>query len=253
MPEYRLIAKNSKLPMRHRLATIQTTLKVEKIGSSYKFIQTKEYQLPTPKKRDGFKRMVKDALDGKIDLIVTKSVSRFARNTVDSLSTIRKLKEHGTEVFFGKENIWTFDSKGELLITIMSSLAQEESRSISENCTWGQRKRFADGKVTVPFERFLGYDRGEDGNLIVNHEQAKVVKKIYRLFLQGYSPFGIAKELTSEGILTPGGKKKWSARTVAAILSNEKYKGDALLQKSFTVDFLLRKRKRMRVKYLNTM
>ena len=102
------------------------------------------------KKRDGFKRMIKDALDGKIDLIVTKSVSRFARNTVDSLSTIRKLKEHGTEVFFEKENIWTFDSKGELLITIMSSLAQEESRSISENCTWEQRKRFADGKVTVP-------------------------------------------------------------------------------------------------------
>lgn len=84
--------------------------------------------------------MVKDALDGKIDLIVTKSVSRFARNTVDSLSTIRKLKEHGTEVFFEKENIWTFDSKGELLITIMSSLAQEESRSISENCTWGAKK-----------------------------------------------------------------------------------------------------------------
>ena len=196
------------------------------------------------KKRDGFKRMVKDALDGKIDLIVTKSVSRFARNTVDSLSTIRKLKEHGTEVFFEKENIWTFDSKGELLITIMSSLAQEESRSISENCTWGQRKRFADGKVTVPFERFLGYDRGEDGNLVVNPEQAKVVKKIYRLFLQGYSPFGIAKELTGEGILTPGGKKKWSARTVAAILSNEKYKGDALLQKSFTVDFLTKEKKK---------
>ncbi|KAA8973619.1 recombinase family protein [Streptococcus agalactiae] len=196
------------------------------------------------KKRDGFKRMVKDALDGKIDLIVTKSVSRFARNTVDSLSTIRKLKEHGTEVFFEKENIWTFDSKGELLITIMSSLAQEESRSISENCTWGQRKRFADGKVTVPFERFLGYDRGEDGNLVVNPEQAKVVKKIYRLFLQGYSPFGIAKELTNEGILTPGGKKKWSARTVAAILSNEKYKGDALLQKSFTVDFLTKEKKK---------
>ena len=196
------------------------------------------------KKRDGFKRMVKDALDGKIDLIVTKSVSRFARNTVDSLSTIRKLKEHGTEVFFEKENIWTFDSKGELLITIMSSLAQEESRSISENCTWGQRKRFADGKVTVPFERFLGYDGGEDGNLVVNPEQAKVVKKIYRLFLQGYSSFGIAKELTGEGILTPGGKKKWSARTVAAILSNEKYKGDALLQKSFTVDFLTKEKKK---------
>lgn len=218
-----------------------------KSREDWKFVQVytdEGISATNTKKRDGFKRMVKDALDGKIDLIVTKSVSRFARNTVDSLSTIRKLKEHGTEVFFEKENIWTFDSKGELLITIMSSLAQEESRSISENCTWGQRKRFADGKVTVPFERFLGYDRGEDGNLIVNPEQAKVVKKIYRLFLQGYSPFGIAKELTGEGILTPGGKKKWSARTVAAILSNEKYKGDALLQKSFTVDFLTKEKKK---------
>lgn len=196
------------------------------------------------KKRDGFKRMVNDALSGKIDLIVTKSVSRFARNTVDSLSTIRKLKEHGTEVYFEKENIWTFDSKGELLITIMSSLAQEESRSISENCTWGQRKRFADGKVTVPFEHFLGYDRGEDGNLVVNKEQAVIVKKIYRMFLQGYSASGIAKELTADGILTPGGKKKWSSRTVLSILSNEKYKGDALLQKSFTVDFLTKEKKK---------
>lgn len=112
-------------------------------------------------KRDGFNKMIEDALAGRIDLIITKSVSRFARNTVDSLSTIRKLKDNGCECYFEKENIWTFDSKGELLITIMSSLAQEESRSISENCTWGWRKRCADGKVTVPFGRFLGYDRGE--------------------------------------------------------------------------------------------
>ena len=100
--------------------------------------------------REGFNRMIEDALAGRIDLIVTKSVSRFARNTVDSLTAVRKLKEHGTEVYFEKEGIYTFDSKGELLITIMSSLAQEESRSISENVTWGQRKRFADGKVTLP-------------------------------------------------------------------------------------------------------
>lgn len=196
------------------------------------------------RKRDGFNRMIQDALSGKIDLIVTKSVSRFARNTVDSLTTIRKLKDHGTEVYFEKENIWTFDSKGELLITIMSSLAQEESRSISENCTWGQRKRFADGKVSVPFARFLGYDKGPDGNLVVNKEQAKVVKKIYRYFLQGYSPFGIAKKLTGEGILSPGGKPTWAAGTVKAILTNEKYKGDALLQKTFTVNFLTKEKKK---------
>ena len=195
------------------------------------------------KHREGFKRMVADALDGKIDLIVTKSVSRFARNTVDSLTTIRQLKEKGIEVYFEKENIWTFDGKGELLLTIMSSLAQEESRSISENCTWGQRKRFADGKVSVPFQRFLGYDRGPDGNLVVNREQAVIVKRIYSLFLQGMTYHGIADTLTKDGIPTPGGKKKWSISTVKSILSNEKYKGDALLQKSYTVDFLTKKTK----------
>ena len=188
--------------------------------------------------------MVEDALSGRIDLIITKSVSRFARNTVDSLTTIRRLKEHGTECYFEKENIWTFDGKGELLLTIMSSLAQEESRSISENCTWGQRKRFADGKVTVPFGRFLGYDRGEDGNLVVNPEQAKLVRRIYGLFLTGMSPTLIARTLTNEGIPTPSGKEKWYATSIKSILTNEKYKGDALLQKSYTTDFLTKKTKK---------
>ena len=122
------------------------------------------------KKREGFKEMVADALAGKIDLIITKSVSRFARNTVDSLTTVRKLKEKGVEVYFEKENIWTLDSKGELLITIMSSLAQEESRSISENTTWGKRKQFQDGKFSMPYSSFLGYDKGPDGTLVVNKE-----------------------------------------------------------------------------------
>lgn len=194
--------------------------------------------------RTGFNEMVADALAGRIDLIITKSVSRFARNTVDSLTTIRKLKEHGTECYFEKENIWTFDSKGELLITIMSSLAQEESRSISENCTWGWRKRCADGKVSVPFGRFLGYDRGEDGNLVVNEEQAETVRKIYGYFLQGRSPSQIAKLLTGKGIPTPGGKKVWNRAVIQSILTNEKYKGDALLQKTYTTDFLTKKKKR---------
>ena len=193
------------------------------------------------KRREGFKTMIADALAGRIDLIVTKSVSRFARNTVDSLTTIRKLKEHGTEVYFEKENIWTFDGKGELLLTIMSSLAQEESRSISENCTWGQRKRFADGKVTVPFGRFLGYDRGSNGELLINEAQAKIVRKIYGYFLQGRSPYQIAKLLAEQEIPTPSGKGKWCGATVKSILTNEKYKGDALLQKSITVDFLTKK------------
>ena len=196
------------------------------------------------KHRDGFNEMIEDALAGKIDLIVTKSVSRFARNTVDSLTTVRKLKEHGVEVFFEKENIYTFDSKGELLITIMSSLAQEESRSISENVTWGQRKRFADGKVTMPYSHFLGYDRGENGQPVVNEAEAVTVRMIYRLFLQGKTPSGICRHLEGLGISTPAGKKKWSASTVLSILQNEKYKGDALLQKCFTLDFLTKKMKK---------
>ena len=195
------------------------------------------------KKREGFKQMISDALDGKIDLIITKSVSRFARNTVDSLITVRQLKEKGIEIYFEKENIWTLDSKGELLITIMSSLAQEESRSISENVKWGHRKRFADGKISVPFGHFMGYDKGEDGNLVVNPDQAIVIKQIYSLFLQGMTPYGIAKKLTEDGIISPGKKQKWSASTIKHILANEKYKGDALLQKSYTVDFLTKKKK----------
>lgn len=193
------------------------------------------------KHREGFKQMVADALAGRIDLIVTKSVSRFARNTVDSLTTIRQLKDKGVECFFEKENIWTFDGKGELLITIMSSLAQEESRSISENCTWGQRKRMADGRVSVPFDHFLGYDRGEHGEMVINEEQAKTVRLIYDLFLQGLTPHTIANRLTAMGILTPRRKAKWNQGTVKSILTNEKYKGDALMQKCYTADFLTKK------------
>lgn len=193
------------------------------------------------KHRAGFNQMVADALDGKIDLIITKSVSRFARNTVDSLTTVRKLKEKGIEIYFEKENIWTLDSKGELLITIMSSLAQEESRSISENTTWGQRKRMADGHGCVSFSTFLGYDKGPNGEFVINEEQAKIVRRIYSGFLQGDSLSRITKGLTNDGIKTPSGKDKWYISTVKSILSNEKYKGDCLMQKYYTEDFLTKK------------
>ena len=200
------------------------------------------------KKREGFNQMISDALAGTIDLIVTKSVSRFARNTVDSLVTIRKLKEHNVEVFFEKENIMTFDGKGELLITIMSSIAQEESRSISENVTWGQRKRFSDGKVSVSYKNFLGYDKSDDPDLddplVVNPEQAVLVRRIYRMFMEGMSVCTIANQLKEEGVPTPAGKKCWGSKTIESILTNEKYKGAALLQKCFTVDFLTKKQKK---------
>jgi DNA invertase Pin-like site-specific DNA recombinase len=193
--------------------------------------------------RKGFNQMIADAMDDKIDLIITKSVSRFARNTVDSLTTIRKLKEKGVECYFEKENIWTFDDKCELMLTIMSSIAQEEARSISENCIWGQRRRFAEGKVAVPFKSFLGYERGEDGNLVVNEEQAKLVRRIYGMFLSGQSAYAIARILTKEGVPTPAGKQKWYMSTIKSILTNEKYKGDALLQKTYTADFLTKQKK----------
>lgn len=191
------------------------------------------------KRREGFNRMIEDALAGKIDLIITKSVSRFARNTVDSLTTIRKLKEKGIEVYFEKENIWTLDAKGELMITIMSSLAQEESRSISENTTWGKRKQFADGKGSVAYSRFLGYDK----DFVIDEEQADSVRLIYKLFISGYSLYAITKELVKRGIKSPSGNDRWHISTVKSILTNEKYRGDALLQKQYTTDFLQKTRK----------
>lgn len=196
------------------------------------------------KKREGFNSMIADAVNGKIDLIITKSVSRFARNTVDSLVTIRKLKEHNVEVYFEKENIYTFDGKGELLLTIMSSLAQEESRSISQNVTRGQRKRFADGKISLPYKHFLGYEKGEDGIPKIVPERAEIVRTIYRQYMLGKSITAICRYLESKGIKTPAGKEKWRESTVFSILQNEKCKGDALLQKEFTVDFLQKKKKK---------
>lgn len=195
------------------------------------------------KHRDGFKQMIADAKAGKIDLIITKSVSRFARNTVDSISTIRELKAIGVEIYFEKENIYTLDSKGELFITIMSSLAQEESRSLSENVTWGKRRRFEKGAVSLPYKQFLGYERGEDGMPKIVEEQAALVRRIYKDFMSGMTPSGIARQLTAERIPTPAQKEKWQSSTVLSILTNEKYKGAALLQKKFTTDFLTKKMK----------
>ena len=196
------------------------------------------------KHRIGFKAMIDDAKKGKIDLIITKSISRFARNTVDTLQTIRDLKSCGVEVFFEKENIHTFDSKGELLLTIMSSLSQEESRSISENVTWGERKRMQDGKMIIPFSSFLGYERDKNGKAKIVSEEAETVRLIYRLFLSGYSYGKISKYLESNGILSPMKKTKWHVSTVKSILTNEKYTGKAILQKNFTVDFLTKKVKK---------
>lgn len=194
------------------------------------------------RRRDGFNRMLDDAKAGKIDLILTKSLSRFARNTVDSLIAIRTLKSLGVEVYFEKEDIFTFDAKGEFLITLMSSLAQEESRSLSENVTWGHRKRFADGKYYVPYARFIGYDRGSDGIPIINPNQEPIIRLIFRLYLLGESELAIRKFLEyHNNSLGAANTSRWHDSRIMDILENEKYKGDALLQKRFTTDYLTKK------------
>ena len=152
------------------------------------------------KKRDGFNRMIADAKAGKIDLILTKSISRFARNTVDALQTIRELSAIKVEVYFEKEGIHTLDKQCEVMLTIMSSLAQEESRSISENVRWGKQKSMQDGNVSFGYRHFLGYRKGEDGRPEVVPEEAAIVRDIYRMFLDGMTIRNIAKELTERGI-----------------------------------------------------
>lgn len=193
------------------------------------------------KHRPEFNRMISDAVDGKIDLILVKSLSRFARNTVDSLNTIRKLREHGVSVYFQKENIDTMDSKGEFLITLMSSFAQEESRSLSENVTWGKRRQFAKGHYGIGYSTFLGYCKGYNGELEVIPNEAVIVRYIYLMFLQGRSTINIAEMLTAAGIPKPNGKVIWRKNFIRSILTNEKYYGAALLQKSYTVDYLRKK------------
>ena len=194
------------------------------------------------KKREQFNRMIEDCKARKIDMVITKSISRFARNTLDTLTYVRLLKDLGIEVFFEKENIKTLDSKGEVLLSILSSLAQDESRSISENSTWGIRRRFEQGKLHINHTKFLGYDKDKNGNLVINPKQAKIVKRIYEDFLDGKGANRIARELENDGTLNWNGKAKWYEGSIRKMLTNEKYKGDALLQKTYTVDFLSKKR-----------
>lgn len=194
------------------------------------------------KKRSEFNRMIEDCEAGNIDMIITKSISRFARNTLDCLKYIRQLKEKNIPVFFEKESINTMDAKGEVLITIMASLAQQESQSLSQNVKLGLQFRYQNGQVQVNHNHFLGYTKDENGNLIIDPEQAEVVKRIYREYLEGYSMDKIAKGLEADGILTGAGKTRWWSSTINKILRNEKYIGDALLQKTYTTDFLSKTR-----------
>ncbi len=194
------------------------------------------------KKREEFNRLIDDCMNGKVDMVITKSISRFARNTLDCLNYIRKLKDKNIAVYFEKEGINTLDAKGEVMLTIMASLAQQESESLSHNVRLGLQYRHQQGKVQVNHTRFLGYDKDEDCNLIINKEEAEVVKRIFREYLEGQSYNIIGKGLTADGIKTGAGGELWRPSTLRKILKNEKYMGDALLQKTVTTDFLSKKR-----------
>ncbi len=193
-------------------------------------------------KRDNFMRMIQDALEGKIDLILTKSVSRFARNTVDSLKYIRKLKEKNIGVYFEEEGINTLEMSGELLITILSAVAQQESETISSHVLLGLKMKKERGEI-IAFNKCLGYKYNyKTKTMEINKEEAEIVKYIFSRYCEGIGATNIAKELTKSNYKTPRGSNKWCESTIRGILKNEKYKGDVLQGKTFTLDPISHKR-----------
>lgn len=196
------------------------------------------------RRRKEFQRLIKDSMDGKIDLILVKSVSRFARNTVDSLQTVRSLRDKGVKVYFEKENIDSLDSKCDMILSIYSSLAEEESRSISTNIRWAHQKKVEKGEVVLNFNNIYGYQQDEEKNVTIKLEEAEVVREIYHKYLIGYSIRRIIRELKENEIKSPLGSSKWSSSTIKGILENEKYIGDVILQKTYKRDFLTQRRVR---------
>lgn len=193
------------------------------------------------KGRGQFCQMIQKAMDGKIDYIITKSISRFSGNTVTMLQTIRKLKEKGVAVYFEKENLISTDERAEQMITIYTALAQEEVRNMSENIHWSFEQKFAKGEVLNNLKNFYGY-YVQDGELKINEEQAAVVRNIFQWYLEGYSLRQIKLELERQGVLTATGEKVWHEKVIKGMLCNEKYAGDSMLQKTFTEDYLTGKR-----------
>ena len=192
-------------------------------------------------KREDFNRMIADADAGKIDIILTKSISRFARNTVDLLETVRHLREIGVEVWFERENIHSLSGDGELMLSILASFAQEESRSLSDNCKWGIRKRMEQGIPNGHF-RVYGY-RWEGDELVPVPEEAAIVKRIFQNFLDGKSRLETEREFATEGITTREGCR-WVDSNIKSVLTNVTYTGNLLLQKEFVADPLTKKRKK---------
>lgn len=194
--------------------------------------------------RDEFRRMLKDCEKGKIDLVLTKSISRFGRNALDILKVSYKLFNMGIRVEFEKEQLNNFDKELRTYMSIYAAFAQEESQNMSDNIKWGIRERMKSGKVCINCTRSLGYNKDVDGNLVIVEHEAKVVRKIFELYLNGFGVRKIKKFLEENNIKTVTGKYTWSTSTIDRILSNEKYSGDVLMQKSFTENFLTGKRKK---------
>lgn len=193
------------------------------------------------KKREEFNKLIRLCKRGKVDMIITKSISRFARNTVDCLKYVRMLRELKVDVFFEEQGIHSIDPNSEFYITIYGSIAQSESENISANVKWGKAQSAKEGKVSFHYKNFLGYRRGADGKPEIDPEQAKIIKQIYERFLAGDSLGGIIDYLAERNIPSPGGKEKWTYSTIRSVLSNERYKGDAVINKTYIVDCLSKK------------
>ena len=191
-------------------------------------------------RRDDFNQLMDQCLKGKVDMVITKSISRFARNTVDCISWVRKLKEKNVAVYFEKENLNTLDDSTEMILTILSSQAQEESRAISTNVKWGYARKFEKGESTR--QRSYGFRKTPTGEMCIVEEEAAVIRNMARWFLDGDSLERIKHRLEEAGIETTTGKKTWSTGTIYNILTNEKIMGDVLLQKTFTADYLTKRR-----------
>ena len=191
-------------------------------------------------RRDDFNQLMNQCMKGKVDMVITKSISRFARNTVDCISWVRKLREKNVAVYFEKENLNTLDDSTEMILTILSSQAQEESRAISTNVKWGYARKFEKGESTG--QRSYGFRKAPTGEMCIVEEEAAVIRNMARWFLDGDSLERIKHRLEDAGIETTTGKKTWSTGTIYNILTNEKIMGDVLLQKTFTADYLTKRR-----------
>lgn len=196
------------------------------------------------RKRPEFLRMIRQCKQGKIDIVLTKSISRFARNTVDCLNYVRALKELGIAVIFEKENMNTLEIDSEILITMLGAFAQSESESISANVRWGIRQAMKEGKATIQYKYLYGYRKGDDGKPEIIPDQAEVVRKIYDLFLSGTPVRGIQEYLNANSVPNINGEPKWARSAIYSILTNEKYCGDVLLQKTYIDDCINKKVKK---------